>query len=174
MPSEAAGRVAAHSREAPSGEARNLPDGTETKQRPAVLAERVTLQVADADGRQTRIRVSVQGDQVRAVIVPADQEAARHLERRMDDLQEALVKQGFPAPKVTVQSPASASGGLSWGALPGTSNENASGRGMDQPSEERGQGSGRQEQNRHGGGQRHPQQRFRQGDRDDRQNQDAG
>ena len=175
MPSEAAGRVAAQSREAPSGEARNLPDGTETKQRPAVLAERVTLQVADADGRQTRIRVSVQGDQVRAVIVPADQEAAQHLERRMDDLQEALVKQGFPAPKVTVQSPASASGGLSWGAPPsGTSNENASGRGMDQPSEERGQGSGRQEQNRHGGGQRHPQQRFRQGDRDDRQNQDAG
>lgn len=151
-----------------------MPDRAETKERPAGLADRVTLQVADAEGRETRIRVTVQGDQVRAVILPSDQESARHLERRMDDLQAALVRQGFADPKVSVQSPGTAGNQAAWGAVAGGSHgENASGRGTDQPAEDQGQGSGRQHQERGGDGQRQPQQRFRERDRDDRQNQDA-
>jgi hypothetical protein len=151
-----------------------MPERAETKDRPAGLADRVTLQVTDAEGRETRIRVTVLGDQVRAVIVPSDQESARHLERRMDDLQAALVRQGFVDPKVSVQSPGLAGNQAGWGAAPGgMQTDNASGRGMDQPADDRGQGSGRQNQERGGDGQRHPQQRFRERDPDDRQNQDA-
>jgi hypothetical protein len=173
-PSAPTNRGDSRVREALNGEARNMPDRAETKDRPAGVADRVTLQVADADGRQTRIRVTVLGDQVRAVLVPSDQESARHLERRMDDLQAALVRQGFADPKVSVQSPLAASTAAPWGAAPaGTQAEHASGRGTDQPAEDRGQGSGRQEQDRRGDGQRQSQQRFRERDRDDRQNQDA-
>ncbi len=172
--SESMSRGEPRSKELVGGEARNMPDRAETKDRPAGLADRVTLQVADAEGRETRIKVTVLGDQVRAVILPNDQESARHLERRMDDLQAALVRQGFADPKVSVQSPGAASTQAAWGAAPGgTQTDHASGRGTDQPAEDRGQGSGRQDQDRHGDGQRHPQQRFRQRDRDDRQNQDA-
>ncbi len=173
-PTESPGRGEARAKAVAGGEARNMPDRAETKERPAGLADRVTLQVADAEGRETRIRVTVQGDQVRAVILPSDQESARHLERRMDDLQAALVRQGFADPKVSVQSPSTAGSQVAWGAgAGGAQGENASGRGTDQPAEDRGQGSGRQQQERGGDGQRHPQQRFRERDRDDRQNQDA-
>ncbi len=173
-PTESLSRGEGRAKEVAGAEARNMPDRAETKERPAGLADRVTLQVADAEGRETRIRVTVQGDQVRAVILPSDQESARHLERRMDDLQAALVRQGFADPKVSVQSPSTTAGQVAWGTgAGGTQGDNASGRGTDQPAEDRGQGSGRQHQERGGDGQRHPQQRFRERDRDDRQNQDA-
>jgi len=172
--SEALSRGETRAKDAVPGEARNMPDRAATKDRPAGLADRVTLQVADAEGRETRIRVTVLGDQVRAVILPSDQESARHLERRMDDLQAALVRQGFADPKVSVQSPGAAGTHAAWGAVPGgTQGSDASGRGTDQPAEDRGQGSGRQDQERGRDGQRHPQQRFRERDPDDRQNQDA-
>ncbi len=169
------GRSDSRPREAAAGEARNMPDRSETKDRPAGLADRVTLQVGDGDGRQTRIKVTVQGDQVRAVILPGDQESGRQLEQRMDELQAALVRQGFADPKVSVQSVSHGPGGaVPWGAAPGgTTTENAASRGMDRPADEQGQGSGRREQDRHGDGQRHSQQRFRHRDPDDRQNQDG-
>lgn len=170
-----ANRSEPRTREGAAGEARNMPLAAETKSRPAGLADRVTLQVADGDGRQTRIRVSVQGDQVRAVILPGDQESSRHLEQRMDDLQAALVRQGFVDPKVSVQTAGRGAGeGTPWGAAPGgPATEQGASRGMDRPAEDQGQGAGRREQDRHGDGQRHPQQRFRHRDPDDRQNQDA-
>jgi uncharacterized protein with FMN-binding domain len=171
---ESLSRAEPRSKEAAASEARNMPDRSETKDRPAGLADRVTLQVADAEGRETRIKVTVLGDQVRAVILPSDQESARHLERRMDDLQAALVRQGFADPKVSVQSPGTTGNQAAWAAAPGGAQaDNASGRGKDQPAEDQGQGSGRQNQERGGDGQRHPQQRFRERDPDDRQNQDA-
>lgn len=173
-PGEPRGRSEVRAKEAAGGEARNMPDRGETPERPAGVADRVTLRIADADGRQTRIRVTVLGDQVRAVILPSDPESGRQLERRMDDLQAALVSQGFAPPKVTVRSPAVADAAVPWGgSSPDPPNGNGIDRGREQPAEDRGQGSGRQEQHRHEDGQRHPRQRFRERDRGDRQNEET-
>jgi hypothetical protein len=157
-------------REVVAGEARNLRDGVPTREQPAGVADRVTLQVADADGRQTRIRVSVLGDQVRAVIQPPDAEAARHLEHRMDELQGALVRQGFVNPRVTVQlAGTSAETGSPWGGAAGNgTSDRAPSRGTDQPAGDQRQGSGRREQERQGEGQSHSRQRSPQRDPRDR------
>lgn len=147
-----------------SREARNLPQESSGNDRPAGSADRVTVQVSDAEGRQTRIRVSVLGDQVRAVIVPPDSESARQLEQRMDDLQTALARQGFASSKVSVQQAGEsavqpsatlagmASGGESKAAPPG----------REQPADEQRQGRGQREQQQHpGDGHRHPNGRSR-------------
>ncbi len=154
--------------EAPRGEARNLPRGEVSEERPAGNADRVTLQVIDQEGRSTRIRVAVLGQQIRAVIVPQDGEGGRHLEQRMDELHAALARQGFVDSRVTVQSSGTeqttswASPAANAPAAPGTS------RGTDQPPGEQRQGSGRRDQGRQGDGQRHPQGRSRDREEDSR------
>ena len=157
---ESTAKIAGRPHEVVSSEARNLRDAGSAKEQPAGVADRVTLRVADADGRQTRIRVAVLGDQVRAVIQAPDGEAAGHLERRMDELQAALVRQGFVNPKVTVQVAAtSIEAGSPWGgAAAGGSVETAPSRGTDQPAGDQRQGSGRQP-GRQGDGQSHSRQR---------------
>ena len=147
------------------GEARNLPHQASGREQPAGLADRVTLQVADADGRQTRIRVSVLGDQVRAVIVPPDAESARQLERRMDDLQAALTRQGFGSSKVSVQQVGESAierGGAPAAALVSTGEgRGAASPGRDQPAGDQRQGRGQREQQHPGDGHRHPNGRSR-------------
>lgn len=151
-----------------AGEARNLLDSTDARERPAGVADRVTLAIADADGRQTRIRVVVLGDHVRAVIQPPDGEAARHLERRMDDLQAALVRQGFVDPKVSVRV-AGTEAASPWSvATPGGSSDAPPSRGTDQPPGDQRQGTGRRDQERQEQGGQHPQRRSRERDPEDR------
>lgn len=150
------------------GEARNLPKEGEEWQRAAGLADRVTIAVADDDGRQTRIRVAVLGQQVRATIVPPDGDSARQLERRMDDLTAALERHGYVEPKVTVQLAADARS--VWTAAGhGGRTETGIPHGTEQPAGDQRQGSGRREQERQGDGQpRHSHGRPRQRDPDDR------
>jgi hypothetical protein len=141
------------------------------KERPAGAADRVTLQVADAEGRQTRIRVAVRGEQVRATILPPDAASARQLEQRMDELQAALVRQGFTDAKVTVQA-TRAESTAPWGGTPapGFADHSTSG-GTDQPPGDQRQGTGRRDEGRQGDGHRHPQQRPRERDPHDRRRQ---
>lgn len=150
-----------------SREARNLPKESTEVPRAAGLADRVTVTVADENGRPTRIRVAVVGEQVRATIVPPDGESARQLERRMDDLTAALVRRGFAEPRVTIQAAAEA--GPVWAGAANTVRTEEVPRGTEQPAGDQRQGSGRREQERQGDGQhRHPQGRPRQRDPDDR------
>jgi hypothetical protein len=155
-------------RQAAPGEARILPERKEAGERPAGIADRVTLQVADADGRSTRIRVAVHGDQIRAVIQPHDGATARQLERRMDELQQALVRHGFVDPKVAVQAAASGEGAGAWAPLSAGPADPPSSRGTDQPPGDQRQGSGRREPGRDGDGHRHSQQQNRERDPDGR------
>jgi hypothetical protein len=141
----------------PLREARNLPQDTSGNERPAGTADRVTVQVSDGEGRQTRIRVSVIGEQVRAVIVPPDPESARQLERRMDDLQTALARQGFSGSRVTVQPVGEQEIGsavpLTGFALAGETRMTS---GREQPAGDERQGRGqRDQQHQPGSGQRH-------------------
>ena len=149
---------AATDSESAQAEARNLRGGMPTETRPAGVADRVTLQVQDDDGRETRIRVAVRGDQVRAVIQPPDAEAARQLSGRMEDLQAALTKQGFVDPKVTVQAASGGSdrlGVVAAGApVSTTPTTSTSSRGREQPSGDQRQGTGQQGQER-GSGRQH-------------------
>ncbi len=158
------GRVSA----LPPREARNLPNEGDVMPRAAGIADRVTITVADDAGQQTRIRVAVVGEQVRATIVPPDGESARQLERRMDDLTAALVRRGFAEPRVTIQR--STEAGPVWaGAANGVRTDVEVPRGTEQPAGDQRQGHGRREQERQGDGQqRHPQGRPRQRDPDDR------
>jgi hypothetical protein len=144
----------------PIREARNLPQDDSGNDRPAGTADRVTLQVSDGEGRQTRIRVSVIGEQVRAVIVPPDQESARQLERRMDDLQTALARQGFTGSRVTVQPAGEQEigGGVPVQGL-ALASEARMTSGREQPAGEERQGRGQREQP--GSGHRHSQGRSR-------------
>jgi len=150
----------------PAGEARNLPDEGSAGHRPAGSSDRVTLQVADADGRQTRIRVAVLGDQIRAVIVPPDPASARQLERRMDELQAALARQGFSDSRVSVQRSGGGGheslAGAAWTAAGESRTEMTSGR--EQPAGDQRQGRGQREQDRSGDGSRHFQGRHRERD----------
>jgi hypothetical protein len=160
-------------RNAEPGEARNLRDTTETKQQPAGLADRVAIRLADGEGRETRIRVTVIGDQVRATIQSSDPEAARHLERRMDELQAALVRQGYVDPKITVQGaraePVTVGAGVAGG-----SGEAAVTHGSEPSNNDDRQGTGRRDQQRQQGGQDRPDQRPRDRDtRDRRKGRDA-
>ncbi len=149
-------------------EAHELREAWVERGRPAGAADRVTLQVADSDGRQTRIRVAVLGDQVRATILPPDSTSARQLEQRMDELQAALVRQGFTDAKVTVQA-GRGDGALPWGAgQPVAPHELRSSSGTDQPPGDQRQGTGRRDGERQGDGQRHPHQRPRERDLNDR------
>ncbi|HXW97619.1 MAG TPA: hypothetical protein VEI47_08545 [Gemmatimonadales bacterium] len=147
-----------------------MPDMTESPLRPAAIADRATVQVADVDGRLTRIRVAVLGNQVRAVISPPDSEAARQLVSRMDELQAALAKQGFADPRITVQgaepdrSTVMPLGAPSPVAGP---TANSTSRGTEQPPGDQRQGSGQQGQQR-GGSRQNPQQRSHQRDPEDR------
>ncbi len=152
-------------------EAHELREAWVERGRPAGAADRVTLQVADSDGRQTRIRVSVLGDQVRATILPPDSSSARQLEQRMDELQAALVRQGFTDAKVSVQA-GRGEGALPWGASQAAAtNEPRSSSGTDQPPGDQRQGTGRRDGERQGDGQRHPHQRPRERDPNDRRRQ---
>lgn len=150
-------------------EARNLPSHESTEQKAAGSADRVTLKVADDEGRQTRIRVSVTGSQIRAVITPPDGMSARQLEQRMDQLHDTLVRQGFTDPKVVIRaapeivSDAAALVGAS-GSQEGRS---AAPAGKDQPAGDQRQGRGQREQDR-GDGHRHPQGHSRERDPRDR------
>ena len=149
-------------------EAHELREAWVERGRPAGAADRVTLQVADVDGRQTRIRVSVLGDQVRATILPPDTTSARQLEQRMDELQATLVRQGFTDAKVTVQA-GRGEGALPWSAGQAIApNELRSSSGTDQPPGDQRQGTGRRDGDRQGDGQRHPHQRPRERDPNDR------
>jgi hypothetical protein len=155
------------SRDAAPREARNLPGRDRNGDPPAALADRVTLQLTDADGRPTRIRVAVLGEQIRAVILPPDNESGRQLERRMDDLHAALVRQGFVDPRVSVQQSAPSEAAAGWVAggradVPGP-------RGAEQPAGDQRQGSGRREQQQQGEQQRHPQGRSRHRDPEQRE-----
>lgn len=154
-----------------ASEARNLREGEMERHHPAGAADRVTLQVADAEGRQTRIRVAVLGDQVRATIVPPDAEAGRQLERRMDELQAALAKQGFPEAKVTVQAPRPEATVPWGGATRSGSSDTPSSGGTEPPPGDQRQGSGRRDEERRGDGHRHPHQRSRERDPHDRRRQ---
>jgi hypothetical protein len=138
------------------GEARNLPSHGSTDPKPAGSADRVTLQVADDEGRQTRIQVSVTGNQVRAVITPPDNASVRQLEQRMDQLHETLVRQGFVDPKVVVRAAPEAATDAA--LLAGSSQDGRSTvpAGKEQPAGEQRQGRGQREQDR-GDGHRHPQ-----------------
>jgi len=149
-------------------EARNLPRDDGERPRAAGVADRVTIALTDDAGRQTRIRVAVLGEQVRATIVPPDGESARQLEARMDDLTAALVRRGFVEPKVMVQHVTEA--GSAWaGVANRTRSEAEVPRGTDQPAGDQRQGSGRRGEEREGDGQqRHPHHRPRQRDPEDR------
>jgi hypothetical protein len=150
-------------------EARNLPSHGSTDEPTAGSADRVTLQVADDEGRQTRIRVSVTGGQIRAVITPPDSASARQLEQRMDQLHETLVRQGFADPKLVVRSaPESASDAATMAAA-GTAQDSRSAApaGRESPAGEHRQGRGQREQDR-GDGHRHPQGHSRERDPRDR------
>jgi hypothetical protein len=149
-------------------EARILPSEGDVLPRAAGVADRVTITLDDDDGQQTRIRVAVIGEQVRATILTPDGESAWQLERRMDDLTAALVRRGFAEPRVTIQHPADA--GPAWaGAANGVKSDVEVPRGTEQPAGDQRQGSGRREQERQGDGQqRHPHGRPRQRDPDDR------
>ncbi len=157
--------------EAGSGEARNLPSRDWSREVPAGLADRITLQLTDADGRPTRIRVAVLGEQIRAVILPPDTESGRQLERRMDDLHAALVRQGFVDPKVSVQQSVASEIVAGW-VPPGRTDVPVP-RGAEQPADEQRQGSGRREQQQHGEQQRHPQGRSRDRDPEPRERESA-
>jgi hypothetical protein len=137
-----------------SREARNLPQPDTGDNRPAGSADRVTLQVSDSEGRQTRIRVTVVGDQVRAVITPPDNESARQLEHRMDELQTALARQGFTATRVSIQAAADGGGEAMAGAgVAASSSEARTTPGKDQPAGDQRQGRNPREQQSQGGGQ---------------------
>jgi hypothetical protein len=147
-----------------SREARNLPQEDPGNDRPAGSADRVTVQVSDSEGRQTRIRVSVLGDQVRAVIVPPDAESARQLEQRMDDLQTALARQGFASSKVSVQQAgenAVERSGMSLAGMVSGGEGKAASPGREQPAGDQRQGRGQREQQHPGDGHRHPNGRSR-------------
>jgi hypothetical protein len=161
------GRLAGSELPAELREAHNLPkEGGDTR-RAAGLADRVTMTVADGEGRETRIRVAVVGEQVRATIIAPDGESAQQLERRMDDLTAALVRRGFAEPRVTVQP--GSDPGPAWAGANGIRMESEVPRGMEQPAGDQRQGHGRREQERQGDGQqRHPQGRSRQRDPEDR------
>lgn len=160
-----------------NGEARNLPQEGPGNDRPAGSADRVTVQVSDSEGRQTRIRVSVLGDQVRAVIVPPDSESARQLEQRMDDLQTALARQGFASSKVSVQQAgenAVERNGASLATLASGAEGKAGSPGREQPAGDQRQGRGQREQQHPGDGHRHPNGRSRdQGAEHRRRNDDV-
>ncbi|MBK8005962.1 MAG: hypothetical protein IPK12_19100 [Gemmatimonadetes bacterium] len=149
-------------------EARDVPYSSPPKEQAAGSADRVTLAVTDDAGRQTRIRVAVLGEQVRATIVPPDGDTAQQLERRMDDLTAALVRQGYADPKVTVQ--VAADTGPAWGGAAGAAaTDTTAARGTDQPAGQERQGSGRREPDRQAGQeQRQSHQRGRQRDPEDR------
>ncbi|MFN8651586.1 MAG: flagellar hook-length control protein FliK [Gemmatimonadales bacterium] len=151
-------------------EARNLPQADPDVARPAGSADRVTLQVSDGDGRATRIRVSVIGDQVRAVITPPDAESARQLEHRMDELQSALARQGFTASSVQVQTAELRPGGdaLAGAGLAVSSSEARTTPGREQPAGDQRQGRGQRDQ-QSAGGQERQQQQGRSRDRDAQQ-----
>jgi hypothetical protein len=168
---ERGGEPAARQREASPGEARNLPSRERTPDGPAGFADRVTLQLTDADGRPTRIRVAVLGEQVRAVILPPDHETGRQLERRMDDLHAALVRQGFVDPRVSVQQSVASEAAAGW-VPPGRTDVPVP-RGAEQPAGDQRQGSGRREQQQHGEQQRHPQGRSRDRDPEPRERESA-
>lgn len=161
------GRLAEAEVPAELREAHNLPKESGDTRRAAGLADRVTMTVADGEGRETRIRVAVVGEQVRATIIAPDGESAQQLERRMDDLTAALVRRGFAEPRVTVQAGQDA--GPVWAGANGIRMESDLPRGTEQPAGDQRQGHGRREQERQGDGQqRHPQGRFRQRDPEDR------
>lgn len=149
-------------------EARNLPMHAPGDEEAAGPADRVTLQVADDEGRQTRIRVSVSGNQLRAVITPPDSASARQLEQRMDQLHETLVRQGFADPKVVVRSaPESGSEVATLATAAGSQDSrNAAPAGREQPAGE--QRQGRQREQDRGDGHRHPQGHSRERDPRDR------
>lgn len=135
-------------------EARNLPQPESDTERPAGSADRITLQVRDGDGRPTRIRVSVVGDQVRAVITPPDGESARQLERRMDELQSALARQGFAALKVSVQAAVEhGSEGMAGAGLATATSDTRPTPGREQPAGDQPQGRNPRDQQSPGGGQ---------------------
>lgn len=165
------GESALRPHEAGSGEARNLPSRDWSREVPAGPADRITLQLTDADGRPTRIRVAVLGEQIRAVILPPDTESGRQLERRMDDLHAALVRQGFVDPKVSVQQSVASEAVAGW-VPPGRTDVPVP-RGAEQPADEQRQGSGRREQQQHGEQQRHPQGRSRDRDPEPRERESA-
>ncbi|HWA58134.1 MAG TPA: flagellar hook-length control protein FliK, partial [Gemmatimonadales bacterium] len=143
-------------------EARNLPQPDGGSERPAGSADRVTLQVSDGEGRQTRIRVSVVGDQVRAVITPPDNESARQLEHRMDELQTALARQGFTASRVSVQAAGeSGSEGAVAAAVTASTSDVRTTPGREQPAGDQRQGRGQRDQQPPGGGHRQQQGRSR-------------
>lgn len=153
-------------------EARNLPSHGSTDEPAAGSADRVTLQVADDEGRQTRIRVSVTGNQIRAVITPPDNASARQLEQRMDQLHETLVRQGFADPKLVIRSaPESVSDAATMASAAQGSHDvrSAGPAGKDQPAgdQRQGRGQGQREQDR-GDGHRHPQGHSRERDPRDR------
>jgi hypothetical protein len=151
-------------------EARNLPSPGSTDAQAAGSADRVTLQVADDDGRQTRIRVSVTGNQIRAVITPPDSASARQLEQRMDQLHETLVRAGFADPKLVVRSaPESANEIATLANAASQEVRSAVPAGKDQPAgdQRQGRGQGQREQDR-GDGHRHPQGHSRERDPRDR------
>ena len=142
------------------------------KERPAGAADRVTLQVADAEGRQTRIRVAVLGDQVRATILPPDAESARQLERRMDELQAALVQAGLCGCRRSRSRPLGPESTAPWGGTPAPAlADHSTSGGTDQPPGDQRQGTGRRDEGRQGDGHRHPQQRPRERDPHDRRRQ---
>jgi hypothetical protein len=157
---ERGGEPGTRQREVSPGEARNLPGRDRNRDVPAGLADRVTLQLTDADGRPTRIRVAVLGEQVRAVILPPDNETGRQLERRMDDLHAALVRQGFVDPRVSVQQSAAPEGAAGW-IPPGRTDVPV------RPA------APRREQQQHGEQQRHPQGRSRDRDPEPRERESA-
>ncbi len=120
----------------------------------------MTLQVSDGDGRSTRIRVSVIGDQVRAVITPPDAESARQLEHRMDELQSALARQGFTASSVQVQTAELRQGNeaLAGANVGVASSEARMTPGREQPAGDQRQGRGQRDQQSAGGQERQQQQ----------------
>ncbi len=143
-----------------SREARNLPSDGSTDAKAAGSADRVTLQVSDEDGRQTRIRVTVTGNQVRAVITPPDDISARQLEQRMDQLTETLVRQGYADPKVMVRTATDAMNEARAAVQAGTGAQDGRTAGpasREQPAGDNRQGRGQREQHRSGDGHRHPQ-----------------
>jgi hypothetical protein len=57
------------------------------------------------DGQEGRLRVSVQGQSVRATILAPDAPLARQLERSVPELQRSLREKGFRRTEVSVRPP---------------------------------------------------------------------
>ena len=141
-----------------AGEARTEPTAAVRAETgaPAIATDGVTLQLPDPEGGNTRIRVDVRGDTVRARIVPQHPELAGRLTADVDDVRAGLGRQGFSTATVSIRTPPATTGRESVAAASDGTSVSPAGRSTDAPPDTRqsgrdaGDGSARDPADRHG------------------------